>query len=149
MQFVNISTWNCTGVMSSASYLSDLLQNHSIDICGMSEHWLFEHDLQFIYCINSHYTSYSIADPDLQYPSSRRVGKGGLGIMWHKRLTNRISPLYLSSRYVIGIESMIGPGCYMYIFRVYLPCKNHCVLIFKNSEEETETVICRYIDTVL
>ena len=48
--FVNFSppscmkfmTWNSSGIMSSASYLSSALQRFDIDICGISEHWLYK-----------------------------------------------------------------------------------------------------------
>lgn len=125
---LNIATWNCTGIMSSASYLNDLMINNDLDICGISEHWLYEYDLNFLNCINGNYTSYSISDPDLLFPSNRRVGKGGIGILWKKSLNNNISPLVLQSKYIIGIEVLLGPGSYLYIFQVYMPCKNHCVL---------------------
>ena len=37
-------TWNATGIMSSSSCLSDCLSFKNIDICGLSEHWLYEKD---------------------------------------------------------------------------------------------------------
>ena len=40
-------TWNTTGIMSSSSYLSDALHDHSIYFCGISEHWLYHKDLHF------------------------------------------------------------------------------------------------------
>ncbi len=83
---LNIASWNVAGVMSGASYLSDILDKRNLDICGISEHWRFEHDLQFLDSINNKYSSYSVADPDLMIPSHRRVGKGGIGILWHRRL---------------------------------------------------------------
>ena len=40
-------TWNATGIMPSSSYLSNALHDHSIDFCGISEHWLYHKDLHF------------------------------------------------------------------------------------------------------
>ncbi len=95
---LNFATWNATGIMSSASYLSDFLTDHRIDICGVSEHWLYEHDLHFLNRINSQYMTHAVADPDLFLPSHRRVGKGGLCIFWHKRWCNNIQCLELNSK---------------------------------------------------
>ena len=39
---LNILTWNATGIMSSASYLCDVLIKYNFDIYGISEHWLFQ-----------------------------------------------------------------------------------------------------------
>lgn len=46
--FLNICTWNATGIMSSATYLSNSLKYRNVDICGISEHWLYEKDLHFL-----------------------------------------------------------------------------------------------------
>ena len=35
-----VISWNATGIMSSSSYLCNTLNLKSIDICGISEHWL-------------------------------------------------------------------------------------------------------------
>ena len=44
---LNVLTWNVTGVMSTASYLCDILTDGNIDICGISEHWLLPNNLHF------------------------------------------------------------------------------------------------------
>ena len=38
-------TWNVTGIMSSLGYLGDAIVNNSVYICGISEHWLFQHNI--------------------------------------------------------------------------------------------------------
>lgn len=78
---INIATWNATGIMSSASYLHSLLDNNQIHICGISEHWLYKHDLLFLESINNSYKSHAVSDPDLLTPSNRRVGKGDLALL--------------------------------------------------------------------
>ena len=142
---LTIASWNATGIMSSASYLSDFLDINSIDICGISEHWLYDYDLHFLNHINSKYHSHSISDPDLMIPSNRRVGKGGIGIMWHKRIDNIITHLDINSRYVIGIRVTITPEQYLYVFQIYLPCKTHSIWTYKNAIEDLENIICLYL----
>jgi len=44
---LKVITWNVTGMMSSASYLCDILTQGEIDICGISEHWLLPSNKHF------------------------------------------------------------------------------------------------------
>ena len=75
---LNIATWNATGVMSSASYVSDLLMKENVYILGLSEHyWLYQHNLHFLQAINSSYNCFGICDHDLDIPSNRKVGRRG------------------------------------------------------------------------
>ncbi|XP_053388470.1 uncharacterized protein LOC128551599, partial [Mercenaria mercenaria] len=132
--------------MSSASYLSDFLENHNVDICGIAEHWLYNHNLRFLDQINTKYISHSIADSDLNIPGNRRVGKGGIAILWNQNLNSIVAPLYLNSKYIIGIEVNVAEGEYLYVFQTYLPCKNHRIAIFKNSLDDVENTLCQYKD---
>ena len=45
---LNIMTWNATGFISSASYLCDALKDNAVDICGISEHFLFPNNVHFL-----------------------------------------------------------------------------------------------------
>ena len=84
--FVNFSpascmkfmTWNSSSIMPSASYLSSALQRFDIDICGISEHWLYKKELHFLDSIHRLYIYAAVADFDLERPSKRKVGKGGV-----------------------------------------------------------------------
>ena len=100
-QNLNILTWNATGIMSSATYLTDCLYRNKKDICGISEHWLYEKDLQFL---NQLDISYAVADSDLKCPSKRRMGKGGVALLWHRKYDRCISPLSLDDDRIIGIK---------------------------------------------
>ena len=138
------STWNATGIMSSASYLNEFLSVNNVDLIGISEHWLYRHDLHFLDCINNKYTSFAISDPDLDLPSNRRVGKGGVGIMWKKQLSHMISPLEIKSQYIMGVVLTLNPDVRIYVFQVYIPCKNHIMAKYRLSIEEVENVLSIY-----
>ena len=142
--FLNIATWNATGIMSSASYLSELLDNNDIDVCGIAEHWLFNHDMHFLDCINNKFICHSIADPDLLLPSNRRVGKGGICILFNKRLKDIVSPIRIDSKYILGIQIMPAAGNSIFVFQVYFPCKNYSIATYKNCIDELETILCIY-----
>ena len=77
----NLMTWNVTGIISSSSYLVELLNNNAIDICGISEHWLYEKNLYFLESLDNNYKSYAVSDFDLKRASNRKVGKGGVAIL--------------------------------------------------------------------
>lgn len=128
---LKIMTWNATGVMSSASYLCDTLLNYNIDICGLSEHWLYEHNLFFLNSLTSEYRCHAISDYSLALPSNRKIGKGGVAILWHKRLDMRVTPLPLDDDRIIGIQVQIQPDLYMFVFQLYLPCSNHSIESFR------------------
>ena len=73
-----IASWNATGIMSSASYINSLFDKRHIHILGLSEHWLFNHNLHFLDSINSNYVGFGIADNDLLLNSNRQVVREAL-----------------------------------------------------------------------
>ena len=80
-QNLNILSWNATGIMSG----SNILAQRNIDICGISEHWLYEKDLMFFNKLDGNYKSHAVADISLNFPGRRKVGKGGVAILWRKK----------------------------------------------------------------
>ena len=118
---LKLMTWNATGIMSSSSYLYDVLSCKDIDICGLAEYWLYEKDSIFLHQINSSYTCHSVSDPDLKFPRRRRVGKGGVSLLWHNRIDYKITNLSFEDDRIIGLQLEISPLNYVYLFQVYLP----------------------------
>ena len=140
----HFATWNATGIMSSASYISDFLEKFGVDICGISEHWLFSYNLHFLGSIHNQYDYHAIADPDLALVCNRKVGKGGLCLLWKKSLSNKIAPLTLNCKSIVGIQYKYKPGCYYFVFQVYAPCSNHSLRDYKTSLEEIENILHYY-----
>lgn len=120
-------TWNVTGVMSSASYLCDILSEGDIDICGISEHWLTVNNMYFLGSINSKYDYVGSVSKSIQ---QRGHGQGGVAIMWHKRLSPFIVPFDVDDDRIVGIQVQTNE-LYMYIFQVYLPSSNHSIHDFR------------------
>ena len=127
----NLLTWNTTGIMSSCSYLVDVLRNRKVDICGISEHWLFEKDLHFSDKIDNSYKSHSIADSELKLPGNRKVGKGGVALLWKKTYDNKITILPIESDRIIGVQYEITSNCFLYIIQVFMPSKNHSIYKYR------------------
>ena len=132
MNMLNILTWNATGIMSSASYLCESLRVHKIDICGISGRWLYDKGLHFMSQLSNSYNCHAVADFDLKRPSNRRVGKGGVAILWHKRFDKFVFPLSLDDDRIIGIKFEVSANNCIYFFQLYLPCTNHPVEKFRD-----------------
>ena len=141
MSTIHVCSWNATGLMSSALYLSDLLDSEIIDICGISEHWLYPTDLHFLNSINPNYTSLGICDSDLNVYRNRSVGKGGVALLWKKKLNQSISPLCIESDKIVGIQLQLSRDTFVYILQVYLPCSNHRIEQFREHIEQLFNLI--------
>ncbi|MEW8561249.1 MAG: hypothetical protein AB2541_04060 [Candidatus Thiodiazotropha sp.] len=141
---ISILTRNATGIMSSAAYLSDCLNHNKVDICGISEHWLYEKDLSFLYLIDNCYNSHAVSDWDLKRPSKRRVGKGGVAILWHRKHHNKISPLLFDDDRIVGIKFEINTDNFIFFFQLYLPCVNHSIELYKEYLNRLQNIISIY-----
>ena len=120
------------------------LHAHKIDVCGIAEHWLYEHDLHFINNMDNMYNSISVSDTDLCLPSSRRVGKGGVCLLWHKRIDNLVTPIPCESDRIIGIQLQITEHNFVFVFQVYLPSSNHSVAKYQEVLFNLENIVSQY-----
>ena len=132
-------TWNATGIMSSASYLSKALKSFDVDVCGIYEHWLYKKDLHFLESIHKSYNYSAMSDFDLERPSRRKVGKGGVALLWKCSIDSRISALNIDDDRMIGLQYQISENTFIYVIQVYLPSANHSV-------EDFETYLCKLQD---
>ncbi|WAR16321.1 LOW QUALITY PROTEIN: hypothetical protein MAR_030915 [Mya arenaria] len=124
--------WNVTGIFSSSSYLSDVLIEKNVHICGLSEHWLYPHNLDFLNALSMNYNVYAKCDKDLCVTSAKGAGKGGVALLWHKQLDHVVSSLSIDDDRLIGVQHQQSPLQYMYFIQVYLPCSNHTSLILRD-----------------
>jgi len=46
-----------------------------------------------LHSVFSNYKHFTICDHDLSLPSKRRVGKGGVTLLWRKDIDDHVSPL--------------------------------------------------------
>ena len=86
-------SWNATGIMTSIPYLLNELKNKTISICGISEHWLLQHNAYILQTVNKDYDSHVITCSNPKSLNGRLYGKGGVAIVWHKSLSNIIEPI--------------------------------------------------------
>lgn len=144
---LNIFTWNVSGLMSSCSYLYDILNEHSIDFCGIAEHWLYNRNLSILKSVNSKYNAYGVCDNSLQMPSNRRVGKGGVAIMWNIKYDNYVTPLLIDDDRIVGVQFQYDQNRFMYIFQVYLPCRNHCIQYYRDYVDKLYNLYSYYTES--
>ena len=143
-QNLNILSWNATGIMSSSTYLTNILAQRNIDICGISEHWLYEKDLMFFNKLDSNYKSHAVADISLNFPGRRKVGKGGVAILWHKKHNQNIAPLDIDDDRIIGIKYNCGVNSAIYLFQMYLPCSNHSLTAYTEYLDKMRNILNLY-----
>ena len=80
-----------------------------------------------------------MSDFDLERPSRRKVGKGGVALLWKCSIDSRISALNIDDDRMIGLQYQISENTFIYVIEVYLPSANH-------SMEDFETYLCKLQD---
>ena len=109
------------------------------DICNLIT-------LIFLNEINSNYMCHAVSDFDLMIPGHRRVGKGGVALLWHKKLNSRVTPLSFDDDRIIGLQLEISPSLNIYVFQVYLPCSNHPVARFYEYIDKLSNLLGLYAE---
>ena len=139
-------TWNASGIMSSGSYLGSVLKHLDIDICGVCEHWLYKKDLLFLESVHSSYNYSAVSDFDLERPSKRQVGKGGVALFWKRSIDSRVSLLNIDDDRIIGIQYQLSKSTFMFIIQVYFPSANHRMEEFAGYLLKIQDICSMYSD---
>ena len=83
--------------MSSSTYIERVLNKFNIDVCGISEHWLYQKDLFFLQSIKCKYRFAATSDMDHEIPSRRKVGKGRVALFWKYDIDNCVTRLNIDT----------------------------------------------------
>ena len=129
----NIATWNVTGIMCSSSYLCDLLRVRSIDIAGVSEHWLNEKNVHFLNSIDTLYKSVAACSSKGDCYFSKNTAQGGVAIFWHRKIDHMVVPLSTDYDRIIGIQVELSPSQFIFIIQVYMPSSNHPMSYYRDT----------------
>ena len=131
---ITFACWNARGIMPGALYADHILTKNNIDILAISEHWLFPNSLKFLSSINVHYDYSGASDEDLCHPSTGSGiycrGKGGVALLWHKRLSHCIRNVDTDDDRIIGIDINLKNNVHIVCFGVYLPSSNYSNELF-------------------
>ena len=144
MACLNLGSWNATGIMSSAAYTGSLLDKKSLHFLGISEHWLCPHNLHFIESIHRDYTGFAVCDNDLLLISRRKVGKGGVALLWHRSLNDKVTPLDIDSDRICGLQFRMNDNLFIYILQVYAPCSSHSINTYRDFIDLLHVTISMY-----
>ena len=111
-------------------------------------HWLFPSDMHFLNSIHPNYNSLGVCDSDLNAYISRKVGKGGVALLWKKSLDDSFSLLSIDSDRIIGIQIQTSCDKYTYVLQVYMPSSNHSIVCgILSSPHRTVTRSYQYVFT--
>ena len=121
---LNIMCWNCRGVMTGAPYLVKCLNEHDIDVCGISEHHLRTFNTNFLNTLDPNYTAFTKCATERDPSLYRIINKGGVALLIKKVLIHCTNVMELDSDRVIGIEVVLNDSTVIYIFCAYLPASN-------------------------
>ena len=133
---LRIMTWNATGIMTGIPYLIEKLNQENVSICGLSEHWLQEHNKNLLDSIDFKYTSHLVTNNEISKFNNQRIGKGGVGFVWKRTLDKYIEILELDSNYFSAMKLTLCGSSFV-IVQVYLPCSNHNIYILKSAIDQS------------
>ena len=126
---INFMTWNATGIMTGIPYLDKELKARSIDICGISEHWLRPENSYLLNTFNKDYTSHVVVNKDIRTLNSRRIGKGGVAFLWKNDLSSQIEVIDTDDDRLAMIK-VILPETSLFFIQVYLPTSSYSLDYF-------------------
>ncbi|XP_069109187.1 uncharacterized protein [Argopecten irradians] len=106
--------------MSAASHLNNALTSHNIDICGISEHWLLEEQRYLFQSIHGDFDSHLISDFSLHPMAQNRRCKGGVALLWRKRLSSRVTAVDSDDDRIAILKLTLNSEVIFFI-QVYFP----------------------------
>lgn len=121
MDLLNIACYNARGIMPSACYIGQLLDNHDIDILGISEHWLFPNMLCFLDSIHPNYCGFGISNATLDPIISHHRGKGGVAFVYKKSLKPYVSAIDIENDRMCGLSLKLVNNIVINLIMMYLP----------------------------
>ena len=118
----SILSYNLHGFGSGLGMLPDLCKLHTV--VAVQEHWLSDDGLMKLNDIDINCRSYAVSAMTDTLSAGYLTGRpyGGVGIIWHKNLGNRVSLLGSdSTKRCIAIKIKISDSLEVVIVNVYLP----------------------------
>ena len=145
---LTLACWNARGIMSSVPYLCQILNSKNIDICVLTEHWLYNHSLSFLDSLDLNFMSYAKCDRDLSgiaYARSGR-GKGGVAIMYNRKLSHCISRVNFDDDRLLAIEIRLSNNKHFTVIGAYLPSSDAPPDVFISYIDKLDELIS-YVST--
>lgn len=124
VQDMNIVSYNCTGFVRSEPNIRDILSNSKVDILCLQETWLYDFQSHKMSSVSDQFLVHGVSGMDSSHDVLRGRPHGGVAILWHKSLVNKVNVIKCKSKCFCALSVDTGEGTRMIIVNVYLPCDN-------------------------
>ena len=137
---LNILTWNATGVMTGIPYLLQELNDNDISICGLAEHWLLDQNAYILHTLHNDYNAHVVSCSNPRTFNGRTFGKGGVALLWHRRLDRYITIVESDSDRIAALK-ITAHGFTWFVIQIYLPCSSEPIEKFKSEVDKLNDVL--------
>ena len=141
---LRIATLNCEGIKRSRDYINNFLSITSCDILCIQESWHLDDNIMIFNSIHPDYLYTAISGIDSRKQFLVGRPKGGVGILYKKTLSGRITAIKSTNRRISGIICHFTEYFSCLLLSVYLPCDNYCNTVNKEYSDCID-----YIETLL
>ncbi|CAG2242874.1 unnamed protein product [Mytilus edulis] len=143
---LNLMCWNCRGLFSSISCLSDLLAEYKVNICAISEHWLRTYQLHVLNTIDNNFVSIS-KGVDIHNPESMSCNsRCGVAFLVSKDIVSFVTEIDIDSDRIIGIQVNLPNVQTFIILSIYLPATTQPHQLYQYNVELLHEICSIYKD---
>ncbi|XP_060067316.1 uncharacterized protein LOC132547560 [Ylistrum balloti] len=129
--------------MSSASYLHDALQKQDVDICGISEHWLFDENAHLLNSIHPNYLYFAVCDFSTHALSDHKTRKGGVAFLWKKNISSRVTVVDSDDDHIV-ILKLVSNSSVWHLIQVYIPNTRYGSDIFNDYVDKLDSLCASF-----
>jgi len=141
---MNIISWNATGIMTGIPYLTRVLNERNISVCGLSEHWLLPHNASILDSIDSNYRAHTVTCSSPSTFNGRTIGKGGVSILGHKSLDSIVQTVDINCDRIVAVKLCLQYSSILLV-QVYLPASGHSIDIFKDTVDRLSDCVAAHV----
>ena len=119
-----IATYNCSGFKSSRTFINSFLTTTTCLILCLQETWLLDSNMDLLGNTHKDYFYTGVSGVDSKKDIIQGRPHGGVAILWHKSLNNKINVLITGNKRICAISVNISDKQSVLIITVYMPCDN-------------------------
>lgn len=126
-------TWNVTGLTTAIPFLLQELKGKHITVCGLSEHWLLQHNQHILANLSASYSTPVVSCNTPTMFQGRLYGRGGIALMWHNSINQAVQLIDSHSDRIAAIKRTLRTLA-IYVVQVYLPCTSEPLVQIRNRQ---------------
>ena len=139
---LSIATLNCEGISRSTDYIRNYLSINNCDILCLQETWHLDDNMKHFNKIHTDYLFTAISGVNSKERILPGRPKGGVAILYKKRIGNKVKPIVSLNRNICGIIINFTPSFRCLPLSIYLPCDTHSI----NNVNDEYTYWIDYIE---